>query len=54
MMVVQRESNEVVFRRCIHVEAIILVGQSLVAGVFNDFESDVAEREASFLWGVLQ
>ena len=54
MMVVQRESNEVVFCRCIHVEAIILVGQSPVAGVFNDFGSDIAEREASFLWGVLQ
>ena len=51
MMAMRRESNELVFCLCMHVEAIVLVNQFPVAGVFDDFGSDVAKREVSFLWG---
>jgi len=46
MMAAQREKegNELMFRPCMHAEAIILVGQFPVASVQDDFEDRVAER----------
>jgi len=51
MKAVQRESNELVFCLCMRVKAIILVNQFPMVGVSDDFGSDVAEREVSYLWG---
>ena len=53
-MSVQRESNELVIRLCMRMEAIIPVDQTSmavpIAGVFDDFGSDIAKepvKEAS-------
>ena len=48
MMSVQRESNELVFRLCMRVEAIIPVDQTStafpIACIFDDFRGDIAGR----------
>ena len=43
MVAVQRESNELVFRLCMRVEAIKLVDQFLVVGVLDDFGDDITK-----------
>ena len=48
MMSMQRESNELVFRLCMRVEAIIPVDQTStafpIACIFDDFRGSIAER----------
>ena len=43
-MIAQRESIELVFRLCIHVEVIIPVHGFSVAGIFYDSRKNIAKR----------